>query len=102
MQKDSYKMKLTRDQLNVVHQYVELASRIPAKDFAHKLLICQMICIHKKTLVKWSYPKQVNTLKFSASEAIAFWLMFENEDFTDSFVMVTMRAIINDIHKQFI
>jgi hypothetical protein len=99
---DNYTMKLTRDQLNVVHQYVELASRIPAKDFAHKLLICQMISIHKKTIVKWSYPVAKNKVKLSVSEAIAFWLMFENEDFTDAFVMVTMRSIINDIHKTFI
>lgn len=88
-------------QLDVVYRLVETCSRLPVKDYEHKLLIAHMICLHKKLLPKYSYPEKVTKLSLPATEALAFFIMFRNEDFTDPFVMATIGTITNSIHKQY-
>lgn len=98
----SFKIKVSADQLNVIYGFVSAAATLPVKDFQHKLLVSIMIGLHKKMMHKWTYPSNMNKITFTAPEAIAFHLMFSNEDFFDPFQFATMNPILTEIHKLYL
>ena len=99
---EKFKTRVTIDQLNVIYKLVHNASQLTVKDLQQKLLICHMISIHKRLLAKWTYPTKLTTVSLTPTEAIAFWLMFHEFNFTDPFVLATINPILTDIHRQLV
>ena len=104
MHNEKFKIKLNENELSVVFETLETACDIEAKTMLSKLLVCEIISIHKKLLPKFTYMKKVNTISFTASEAVAFWIVFSTYDFNmaGSFIMATMRKVLDAIHKQYV
>ena len=102
MQNDKYKIKLNINQLRVVYELIQCSTTIPVKNMQHRLLILHMIEIHKKLIPKWTYPAERTTVVFTATQAIAFYFMFNNEDFFEPLTHATMKRILTEIHRQFI
>lgn len=102
----NFKMTLSKDQLNVVYGYVEIAAGIPAGSWRgakeHKLLIALMVCIQKKLINKRTFPNSKNRISLTIPEAIAFYLMFNSANFSDPFELATMNPILTQIHKQYL
>lgn len=101
---EKFKLKLTVNELNVLQVALLLALQMPlnSNDFRRKMLVCAMQKIHEKVLAKWNYPTRITKISLSNTEAIAFYLMFNDEYFTDEFADLTIRTICNKIHKQYI
>ena len=98
----NFRLTLSVDQLNVVYKYISLTACIPVKNMEHKLLVAHMTRLQIRLVARWTYPQKKNRITFTAPEAIAFYLMFHNEDFFDPFELATMNPIITQIHKEFI
>lgn len=99
---NKYKIKLSKDQLNVVYKFVGNAIESRPKHMQKMLLIANMHSLHKKMLLKWTYPAQVNSITLTMSEAVSFWILFNDMQFDDPFVLATMTPILNDIHRKYI
>jgi hypothetical protein len=68
-----------------------------------KLIVSELIEVHKKLLVKWTYPTEgKQTLVLTPSQALAFWLYFSNVIFTDSFMIGMMEPIMTSIHQHYV
>ena len=105
MASEKFKIKVNVSQLRELEQYVGCAAALkPSADqFNHKLLVACMISLHKKILAKWNYPTPITKITMTASEAIAFFLMFNNEDFSGAaYAEITIKNICRDIHKTYI
>ncbi|MCK6649817.1 MAG: hypothetical protein L6Q66_09185 [Bacteroidia bacterium] len=94
-------MKLTQAQFQSFYKIIEIAAGVPVKSYEHKLLVAHMVGIHKKILPKYSYPEPKVSITITATEAIALYLMFRNEDFTDPYLMALFTTICNNIHQQY-
>lgn len=115
MQNGNYKMKLTSNQLIVMHGTIlgaSKASRINkagwligdspiVADMQDKLLLVNLITIAKKVNAKWFMPTKINTITLTPSESIAFWLLFNGKGYSNEYQMAIMLPILNDIHKRF-
>jgi len=101
---EKFKMSLNVDELNVLQHLLEMAVRLPlaSEDFQRKMLLCAMKEIHEKVLVKWYYPTTVIKITLTNTQAVAFYLMFNDEYFSNSFTDLTVKTICNKIHKQYI
>ncbi|MCE9538712.1 MAG: hypothetical protein K8R85_05795 [Bacteroidetes bacterium] len=99
---EKIKIKLTRDQLNIVFYQVQLASQLQFVTFEMKLITAHMVGLHKKLHPKWAYPSAKNNIAFTVPEALAFWLMFNGTKYQDPFLFATMNPILNEIHQKFI
>jgi len=105
MLQNKFKLKLTVSQLNVIEAALNLAVHLPLQhdDFNRKLIVCTLQKLHEKVLANWNYPAPITKITLSNAQAIAFFLMFNNEFFTiDEFTDFTIKSICNDIHKQYI
>lgn len=104
MKSVSYKLKLNTDQLNVLWTTVGGASAcvMNYNTMEEKLLLVNLICIAKKLNAKWFMPSKLNTITLTASETIAFWLLFNGKNYSNDYQMAVMRNILDDIHKKFI
>jgi hypothetical protein len=99
----NFKFKITRSQLNVIYELTTNSVHLHNNSFEHKLIVCELLEIHKKLLIKWTYPKEgKNTIIFSPAQAIAFMLYYNKINFTDPFVLATMSTILTAIHQQYI
>lgn len=100
--KDKYKIIVTKEQLNVIFIRVLLAAELQPKDMIGKLMVSHLIAIHKKLLLKWTFPSAKNSISLTTPEAIAFWISFHHFKFSDPYVFATFNPILNDIHQKFI
>jgi len=103
---DKLKIKVTRDQLHVLYSLVNDSILLKPEDMLAKLIHCKMIEIHKKILLKWTYPQRKNTITLTSAQAIAFWFMYH--DCTDEilnsdpFLFSTINPILTTIHQQYV
>ena len=103
MQNGNVKLKLTHGQLETVWRTVgnESAVGIKYTSMEEKLLFVNLIAIAKKLNAKWFMPLALNSISLTPSEALAFWLIYNDVEFKDPFQLATMRAILDGIHKRF-
>ncbi len=102
MQNDKFKIIATKDQLNAMYGLITNSVHVHNDSFEHKLVICELVEIYKKILVKWTFPKKVNTITLTPAQAIAFWLYYNKISFNDPFVFATVNPILMSIHQQYI
>ena len=104
MQNGSYKIKLNKNQLNTLYFTVnnEAIRQNKYKTMQMKLVLVNILSIAHKLNAKSFMPGSITRITFSASEALAFWLAFNDQEFGNDFTMVLMRNLLDDIHKKFI
>lgn len=104
MQNANYKLKLTSNQLGVMHGTVTGAAACVGrfKTMQEKLLSVNLISIAKKVNAKWFMPSAVTRITLTPSEAIAFWLLFNGAEYSNPYQMSIMRNILDEIHKKYI
>lgn len=104
MQLEKFKIKVNENELYVVYETLETGCDVMVKNMVTKLLVCELNSILIKLLPKYTYPKKQNTISLTAAEAIAFWIVFNTYDFdlAGDLIFVTMRRVLDAIHKQYL
>jgi len=102
MQNDNIKIKLTKDELDIIYNAVSVCVSAPASTMNEKLISRLLAQIHRKLLLKWTYMLHQNTVTLNSAEALAFWLKFNGQTFKHPRALALFRSILDKIHQKYI
>lgn len=99
-----FKFKLNKEQLNALYHLINHEVGIETgPTMQNKMYASVLLEIHKKLLLKWTYPNVKNSITFSSTQALVFWILFSPEDFTTfPFLFATINPILTAIHQQYV
>jgi hypothetical protein len=98
---DNVKVKLNKDQLDVLFARLNGFIEKNGDTVEEKLLILTIFPVVKKLHTKLFMPSVKNVLSLQHAEAIAFWILFMRYKYANSYEMVTIQPILDQIHKQY-
>ncbi len=98
---EKFKIKLNQSELDVLYQVLQVAISMNPEQMITKVYVAEMVDLYKKVLLKWTCPKEMNTVVMTAAQAISFYLLFNSYFNSNIHTHITINTICNTIHKQY-
>lgn len=99
---EKFKIKLNKSELDALYNVLELVTTMKPKQMNTKVYVAEMLELYKKVLLKWTCPKDKNTVTMTVPQALSFYILFNSYININIHTHVTVRVICDAIHKQYV